>query len=76
MRTILDKNARTGIAMDMVADILDKFNKTEGSMRIINSFISKEQILSVVTQILAHLETRPNSKQLTSSFNRTLSRHV
>ena len=64
---LLERNARTGIAMEMVADILVRDRRTDGNILIISSFISREQIRKVVTQILAHFETRPNSRHFTRS---------
>ena len=56
------------MAIDMVAEILERERSTEGNKRSINSFISREQILRVVTQIFAHLDTKPNSRHETSSL--------
>ena len=64
---LLDKKARTGIAMETVAEILDNWRSTDGRSLIITSCISKVHNRSDVTHSLAHFDTIPNCRHFTSS---------
>jgi hypothetical protein len=73
---LLDKKARTGMAMWTVAEILDSCSKTEGNNRIITSCISRVQILREFVHVLAHLDTNPNSKHFIISLCQKTFNHL
>ena len=66
--TVLERKASTGMAMWTVAEIRDSCRRTEGSSLIITSRISSVQIRSELVHVLAHLDTKPNSKHLIISI--------
>ena len=57
----------SGTAMLTVAEILLSWISIDGSWRVMTSAFSSAHTLSARTQMRAHLETRPNSRHLTSS---------
>ena len=57
----------SGTAMLTVAEILLSWISIDGSCRVMTSAFSSAHTLSARTQMRAHLETRPNSRHLTSS---------
>lgn len=65
---LLDKNASTGIAMAIVAEIFESCRSTDGRSLIMTSCISSVHRRKAFTHSFAHLETVPNSRHFISSL--------
>ena len=66
-KDVLERNSISGMAIALVAEIWDRRTRTDGSCRIITSCISSMHTLNACTQMRAHFETTPNSRQLMTS---------